>query len=274
MNRDRMNSAMQGWMASQKKQEVITGQLVVEEGKVSLQREDGSLVELSKSDRIEVMNGNRFEPAPYSRIIEKVDSAGWPIYAGLYASVERPVKKVDIRTALWNEISDTCEEIYEGIIGDVDGAIKIQDAVEGYLNACCIERVQIHANSQAALAESQCRVQNLSHPRNEDMNMKQCGNEQVHLEPGAVVFIDDREKAAKNERPVLLGSNCSIRLDSQIKKGGTTMFSFFKNKRVSELEKRVSALESERDRLVNKADSIIEMLQDEFNEKFKKLEEK
>ncbi|MBG9737116.1 hypothetical protein [Paenibacillus alvei] len=192
MNRDRMNSAMQDWMDKQKKQ-VITGQLVVEDEKVSLQLEDGSLIELSPTDRIEVKNGERFEPAPYSRIIEIVDSGGWPIYAGLYASVHQPIKKVDIRTALWNEISDTCEEIYEGIIGDVDGAIKIQEAVKGYLNACCTERVQIHANPQAALAESQGRVQNLSHPRNEDMNMMQCGNEKVHLEPGAVAVIGEKE---------------------------------------------------------------------------------
>ncbi|WP_241734986.1 hypothetical protein [Paenibacillus alvei] len=71
------------------KSEIITGQLVVEGGKVSLQREDGSLVELSKSDRIEVFSGGKFEPAPYSRILEKVDSAGWPLYAGLHASAEK-----------------------------------------------------------------------------------------------------------------------------------------------------------------------------------------
>lgn len=71
-----------------RKQENISGQLVVEGGKVSLQREDGSMIELSKSDRIEVFNDGKFEPAPYSRILEKVDSAGWAICAGLYASVE------------------------------------------------------------------------------------------------------------------------------------------------------------------------------------------
>ncbi|WP_241734597.1 hypothetical protein [Paenibacillus alvei] len=71
------------------KSEIITGQIVVEGGKVSLQREDGSLVELSKSDRIEIFKDGKFEPAPYSRVVEKVDSAGWPLYAGLYASVER-----------------------------------------------------------------------------------------------------------------------------------------------------------------------------------------
>lgn len=212
MNRDRMNSVMQDWMDKQKKQEVITGQLVVEDGKVSLQQEDGSLVELSKNARIEVKNGDRFEPAQYSRILEIVDFHGRPVYAELYASVEQPIKKGDIKTALWNEISDTCEEIYEGIIGDVDGAIKIQEAVEGYLKKaaantttfnnqditpacsgslslqdhqasqgllgeqgnllqsqsgepCCIERVQIHANLQSALAESQVRVRNLLSPK-------------------------------------------------------------------------------------------------------------
>jgi len=71
-----------------RKQENITGQLVVEGGKVSLQQENGSLVELSKNDRIEVFNDGKFEPAPYSQILEKVDSAGWPLYAGLYASAE------------------------------------------------------------------------------------------------------------------------------------------------------------------------------------------
>lgn len=89
MNREQINSTMQGWMSKQHTKQVINGQLVVEDGKVSLQQEDGSLTELSPTDRIEVMNGKRFEPAPYSRILEKVDSAGWPIYAGLYASVER-----------------------------------------------------------------------------------------------------------------------------------------------------------------------------------------
>ncbi|EJW14524.1 hypothetical protein M5X00_30430 [Paenibacillus alvei] len=73
------------------KSEIITGQIVVEGGKVSLQREDGSLVELSKSDRIEIFKDGKFEPAPYSRVVEKVDSAGWPLYAGLYASVERGI---------------------------------------------------------------------------------------------------------------------------------------------------------------------------------------
>lgn len=72
-----------------RKQENISGQLVVEGGKVSLQLDNGSLIELSKNDRIEVFRDGKFEPAPYSFIIEKVDSAGWPIYAGLYASVER-----------------------------------------------------------------------------------------------------------------------------------------------------------------------------------------
>lgn len=70
------------------KSEIITGQLVVEDGKVSIQREDGSMIELSKNDRIEVFSGGKFEPAPYSRILEKVDSAGWALYAGFYASVE------------------------------------------------------------------------------------------------------------------------------------------------------------------------------------------
>ncbi|MCY9543690.1 hypothetical protein M5X00_28405, partial [Paenibacillus alvei] len=64
------------------KSEIITGQLVVEGGKVSLQLDNGSLIELSKNDRIEVFRDGKFEPAPYSFIIEKMDSAGWPLYAG------------------------------------------------------------------------------------------------------------------------------------------------------------------------------------------------
>ncbi|MFA8303482.1 hypothetical protein OB446_010375, partial [Paenibacillus alvei] len=71
------------------KSEIITGQLVVEGGKVSLQLDNGSLIELSKNDRIEVFRDGKFEPAPYSFIIEKMDSAGWPLYAGLHASAEK-----------------------------------------------------------------------------------------------------------------------------------------------------------------------------------------
>lgn len=52
------------------------------------------------------------------------------------------------------------------------------------------------------------------------------------------------------------------------------MFSIFSNKRISELEERVSFLESERDRLTKKADSIIFTLEDGFEEKLKKLEKK
>ncbi|EPY07451.1 hypothetical protein PAALTS15_10010 [Paenibacillus alvei TS-15] len=89
MNRNQINSTVQSWMSKQHMKQVINGQLVVEDGKVSLQQENGSLIVLSKNDRIEVRNGDRFEPAPYSRIIEKVDTQGWPIYAGLYASVEQ-----------------------------------------------------------------------------------------------------------------------------------------------------------------------------------------
>lgn len=40
--------------------------------------------------------------------------------------------------------------------------------------------------------------------------MKQQGSEGIHLEPGTVVVIGEKEKAAQDERPVLLGSTCTI----------------------------------------------------------------
>ncbi|WP_241734951.1 hypothetical protein, partial [Paenibacillus alvei] len=94
-----------------RKVEVITGQLVVEDGIVSIQREDGSMIKLSKSDRIEVFNDGKFEPAPYLQILEKVDSAGWPLYAGLYASVELMKSKSNQNkkeTPVTTEVSKVC----------------------------------------------------------------------------------------------------------------------------------------------------------------------
>lgn len=70
---------------------MLTGQLVVEDGKVSLQHEDGSMTELDKRCRIEVFMGVGFEPTLYARIVGMVDTAGWPLYAGLYAAVEKPI---------------------------------------------------------------------------------------------------------------------------------------------------------------------------------------
>ncbi|WP_213431665.1 hypothetical protein, partial [Paenibacillus dendritiformis] len=66
--------------------ELLTGRLVVEDGKVSLQHDDGSITELSKDDRIEVLNAGKFEHAPFKRILDKTDIYGWSIYAGLHAS--------------------------------------------------------------------------------------------------------------------------------------------------------------------------------------------
>ncbi|BFH22955.1 hypothetical protein PMJ11TS3_45520 [Paenibacillus melissococcoides] len=40
--------------------------------------------------------------------------------------------------------------------------------------------------------------------------MKQQGSEGIHLEPGAIVVIGEKEKAAQDERPVLLGSTYTI----------------------------------------------------------------
>ncbi|MBG9734576.1 hypothetical protein [Paenibacillus alvei] len=73
------------------KREFVTGQLVVEDGEVSIQREDGSMIELNRTDRIEVMNAGKFEHAPFKRILESHDEYGWSIHAGLYASVERGI---------------------------------------------------------------------------------------------------------------------------------------------------------------------------------------
>ena len=89
MKRDWISSIADEWMLKQRKTSLLTGRLVVEDGQVSLQLDAGELVELNTNDRIEVLNGDRFEPAPFSRILERVDSAGWPLYAGLYASVLR-----------------------------------------------------------------------------------------------------------------------------------------------------------------------------------------
>ncbi|WP_206110194.1 hypothetical protein [Paenibacillus aquistagni] len=91
MHKDRIDILANEWMEKQRKSNVVvlSGRLVVEDGLVSLQLDDGELVELNTNDRIEVLNGERFEPAPYSRILEKVDSAGWSLCAGLYASVIR-----------------------------------------------------------------------------------------------------------------------------------------------------------------------------------------
>lgn len=89
MKRDWISSIADEWMLKQRKTSLLTGRLVVEDGKVSLQLDAGELVELNTNDRIEVLNGDRFEPAPFSRILERVDSAGWSLYAGLYATVSR-----------------------------------------------------------------------------------------------------------------------------------------------------------------------------------------
>lgn len=89
MKRDWITAIADDWMLKQRKTSVFTGRLVVENGQVSLQLDAGELVELNTNDRIEVLNGDRFEPAPFSRILERVDSTGWALYAGLYASVTR-----------------------------------------------------------------------------------------------------------------------------------------------------------------------------------------
>lgn len=112
MKRDWITSIADEWMNKQRKTSLLTGRLVIEDGKVSLQKEDGSLVDLNKDDRIEVLNDDRFEPAPFSRIIEKVDSAGWSLYAGLYATVSRRSRHPT------DEVVDHCpicdKEIYFG----------------------------------------------------------------------------------------------------------------------------------------------------------------
>ncbi|BFH15012.1 hypothetical protein WJ0W_004572 [Paenibacillus melissococcoides] len=79
--------------------ELLTGRLVVEGGKVSLQHDDGSMTELNASDRIEVFDAGKFVPVPYKRILDQsgVDKYGWSIYAGLHASVEKILTNSDRR---------------------------------------------------------------------------------------------------------------------------------------------------------------------------------
>lgn len=79
--------------------QVMTGRLVVEDGKVSLQHDDGSMTELSKNDRIEVLDAGKFVPVPFKRILDQsgVDKYGWSIYAGLHASVEKILTNSDRR---------------------------------------------------------------------------------------------------------------------------------------------------------------------------------
>lgn len=70
---------------------MLSGQLVIEDGNVSLQHEDGSMTELDKRCRIEVMDAGKFVQVPFSRLLVGYDDYGWSIYAGLYASVEKPI---------------------------------------------------------------------------------------------------------------------------------------------------------------------------------------
>ncbi|BFH15579.1 hypothetical protein J6TS7_56280 [Paenibacillus dendritiformis] len=80
--------------------ELLTGRLVVEDEKVSIQHDDGSMTELNKDDRIEVLDAGKFVHVPFKRILDQsgLDKYGWSIYAGLHASVEKKANPHDCRS--------------------------------------------------------------------------------------------------------------------------------------------------------------------------------
>ena len=69
-------------------QDYLTGNIVIEDGVVQLQLEDGRLVTLDNSYFIQVLNGARFESATINKMLQAKDEHGWSIYCGLYASAE------------------------------------------------------------------------------------------------------------------------------------------------------------------------------------------
>lgn len=73
-----------------KKSRVITGNLVVEDGTVSIQGEDGNLTALTKDNtvRIECRNGDTFQVVSLWQIISNYEKYGWSIYAGTYSLAE------------------------------------------------------------------------------------------------------------------------------------------------------------------------------------------
>ncbi len=69
---------------------VIAGDIIVEDGKVSIQSEDGSITELTKENviKIECRNGDRFVRITLKQITRNYEQYGWSIYAGIYSIVE------------------------------------------------------------------------------------------------------------------------------------------------------------------------------------------
>ncbi|MNJ52847.1 hypothetical protein D3C77_482040 [compost metagenome] len=69
---------------------IITGNLVVEDEKVSIQGEDGSITELTKENviKIECRNADRFIRVTLKQITHNYEQYGWSIYAGIYSIVE------------------------------------------------------------------------------------------------------------------------------------------------------------------------------------------
>lgn len=67
----------------------LTGNLVVEDGKVYVQRQNGELVELSNRDVIKVDNGGRTMRVMYETILRNDQASEQCIYAGLYAMIEK-----------------------------------------------------------------------------------------------------------------------------------------------------------------------------------------
>jgi len=67
----------------------LTGRIVIEHGRVTLQRSDGSPLLLTEVDTIEVRNGEYYELLALEQALSRFTAEGWPAYAGLYARVKR-----------------------------------------------------------------------------------------------------------------------------------------------------------------------------------------
>lgn len=69
---------------------IISGNLVIESGKVFIQGENGDLTELTEENtiKIERKNGDRFQRVALRQIVSNYEKYGWSVYAGIYSIVE------------------------------------------------------------------------------------------------------------------------------------------------------------------------------------------